>query len=255
MKRRLPKTIISLGAFTALIFLLLFSLWGVKPTTTTPFIQIGHFRLSQFTKGLALYQQDKPYFYDLSPYDDYFIDQNGEYETLITKEDIMEGRFKINSDQNPIKKRIDYFSSLFGFYQPIVTYQNQSQIIKYRAEINGNSIEIIRELSGFPQLKQEMARGIIISFGPNDYVLDQQLNLIQNEGESPMLWEEVPFSFVFILNPKLQGAFQILAQPYQKIKINKLNHLLALEEFGELRSDQLETKMVIKIFNNFTEIK
>ncbi len=252
MKRKIPLILKDSLIFTALIAALFFGLWGIKPTSTTPFIQVGHFRLSPFIKGLTLYQQDESLFYNFSPHDDYFIDQEGEYKTLITKEDIMNGRFKINSDQNSTR---DYFLSLLGFYQPLASYQNQSQTIKYRTKIHNNSIEIIREVSGFPQIKQAMAIAITLSFEPDDYLFNQQLELVRNESESPILWENVSGNSVFILNPQLPGVIQVLAQPYQKIKINRLNHFLALEEIGESKEAQTETKIVIKIFNNFTEIK
>jgi hypothetical protein len=276
MKIRLPKTIISLAAFAALIFLLLFGLWGVKPTTTTPSASLGHFRLSPFTKGLALYQKDKKFYYNFSPYDDYYINQDGEYKTLVTKEDIMEEKFQVELGQNQVEDKINYFSSLFKIYQPQISFQSKTQTIQYSGEVKESTLSVERKINGFPQISSAQAVGSTISFAPEDFVFDQNWQLftekasedifalerftgihltpvlINEEGEA--LWQEIPGLSVYIYNPSLPGVIQIKAQTFQKIKINPTYHLLALEEVGGFNHDGVKGQMTIIFFNHLKEI-
>jgi hypothetical protein len=276
MKIRLPKIITSLAAFAVLIFLLLFGLWGVKPTTTTPSASLGHFRVSAFTKGLALYQKDKKFFYNFSPYDDYFLNQNGEYKTLITKEDIMMKRFGVEFSQNQVEDKINYLTSLLGIYQPQVSFQSKTQALHYSGKVKENTLSVQRKIIGFPQISNARAIGSTFSFAPEDFVFDQEWRLytekssedifalekftgihltsVSTEKNEEILWQEIPGMSAYIYNPFLPGVIQIKAQNYQKIKINPTYHLLALEEVGGFNHDGVKNQMTINIFNHLKEI-
>lgn len=277
MRNFLLKVISNFSVFLILVFLLLFGLWGVKPTEAIFTANVGYFRLTTFIKGFALYQQGMPFFYNFSPYDDYFIDREGSYKPLITKKDIIDEKFEVIISQKPVKKRLSYLLGLYGLFQPEISYKSNLQKIHYFSDIKENTIKIKRQISGPPLVNETQAVGMTISFNDQDFVFDQNyhlytgnitgdleaiekyfgLRLIPMEKEEKnynLGWCEIPGQNVFILNPSLPGVIQLKAQSNQKIMFNKTYNLLAMEEKGNFDGGKIESFMMVKILKDIDEI-
>lgn len=276
MKKAFSQLIADCLVFIGLVTLLLFGLLRLKPSSAIPFVCIGYFRLVPFTKGLTLYQQDQPFFYNFSPYNDYFLNQEENYNALVTKEELMKGEFKADFGQNPIKKKLFYFLYLFGFYRPKITFKGESQEIRYHTEIKGNTVNIKRQIGGFSTVSKAQALGITISLDEQDFVFDQNFRLYtkaadyleviekfygirltpeENTEKTYSLWLEIPAQNVFIFNPNLPGVIQISANTNQKIMLNKIYHLIAVEEKGDFNDEKIESLMTIKILDGLEEIR
>lgn len=276
MRNLLSKSILNFLVLFILTLLLIFGLWGLKPTIAVTTTQVSYYRLTPFKKGLALYQQDQPYFYNFSPYNDYLVDQKRSYHSLITKKDIMEGKFEADINQKPIKKKLSFLLSLFGLYQPEVVFKSGSQKIHYSSEINENTVKIKRQIDDFPSVNKAQALGITISFDDQDFVFDQNFRLYTSNSDDDLqaiekyyglrlvpiresekeyvLWTEIPSKNVFIINPNLPGIIQIKALSNQKIMFNKTYQLVAIQENGDFNKEGVENFIVVKLLNNIEEI-
>jgi len=260
----------NLFIFLALVGIIGVGVWGIKPSFDESYAQVGHFRLSAFPIGLAFYQQDRSFFYNISPYNDYYVDSLGRRYTFITKDDVIYGRFKTDLGEGLLKDRLDYLLTLFGRASPSITFRDSPQL-SYRAQINDREIVITRQISNYSPLDNLASAGLTLGYDCRDFVFDSNKNLYSLKSEQEALawelnkfdpptdlvlptWEEVAADKIFILSPTLTGIIQISAGGEQKLLINRTYCLVAVEETPFKTEGEIMDSMRIKILDNLGQI-
>jgi hypothetical protein len=277
MKKILIKIGINILCFMALVLILGAGFWGIKPAYHDVFTQIGYFRMSAFPIGLSVYQQDRPFFYNVSPFNDYYFDQNGYRNTFITKADLIYGNYQNDLDKKIWAGKYDYFLSLADRFSPSVTFSGRANL-KYSSQINGGNILITREITGFPDLPQPLKTGLTLSYDCHDFVFDDKHDLyslkteqeIQSladltgfslikieppEGTVQPEWETIPGNHLFVFSPAIPGVIRINMEPNQNLMINRAYCLMAVEETPQQNGNKITDSMSLTILDNLKQVK
>lgn len=250
-----------------LLFLLgLASFYGVLVPERIPVMPIGNMQLSTFERGLALYQQGKPYYYTISPYNDYIISGEGVRSSLITNQELADKAFTADYKNSYLAEVRD---SLLGYFNLIVSnisYNTENYRIKYTSQSKNNELLISRYLSvnkgNLPPLS-----GMTLTYSGADFVFDKSGHLYNYQSDENLKIFELLYGMhldyepeslgtlvgdkrLFIMNPLLASTIVIKVGDDQSLYIDRVNKIIEIQESGLIQGSYLINTIEMEIFNN-----
>jgi len=273
MKLLLP-IIKNLIGLILVIALLVVGLYGLKPSNYNDSVQVGLFKFSPFQAGFSLYQDDSPYSYRFSPYNDFVIDSQGNYSALVSKEEIIKDKYQYAIYNNFFDQKISYLLSLINFNHPRLFYHFGSTQFKYSANINQNKITLNQEIINLPHTHPLTATAQTLSYYCNDFIFDQKHNLYTDQAASDIDffnnhynfslnwfnhnlgtnadWEPIPTNSVYLVNHYSPGIIKFETSKNQQLLINRSFCLLAATS-PTVNQNNLSNSLTVSLFKNLRE--
>lgn len=264
------KRLVGSGFFTGILIIAgLASIYGSLTAERSPVWAIGPLQLAQFSSGFALFQENRPYYFTFSPYNDYTISEDNSRNTLITKSEVEAKNFTTDLHSSHILDIRDVLLNYLNLDRPSLTFVTSNYSFTYLAEIKNNKLTLTRYLqiknNNMPKLV-----GSTVNYFGTDYIYDQSgrlyvfqqpedivrfnqlygVNLTYEQGEDRIA---VPGKTVVLINPSVAGALVIKAQGNQSLFVNRQARLIEIEEPTVKRGDFIITPMNIEIYSTYQE--
>lgn len=224
------------------IVLFVFTLTGVSiPKDYELYKKVGFFVIRPYKYGLYLTQQNSKIFYNVSPYQFYYLNDSGDKENLLNWSE------EIHSKETQLNKGQKVFYSLLSYLKladPKATFKNDNKSLVLNSHIEENKILLKLSKNTFTQANSQPLY-VTLSFNEKDIVFDdknsvystitsEELKDINKNLKTALKISEASFSnetnveTIYILNPELNGYLYIPANtPNQVIeKIDLQNNLL-----------------------------
>lgn len=264
------KTVKSIFFFAIFIGLCLFSLYGVFIYSYQIYAPIGNYKLSVFDNGLAVYQKDRPFFYTISPVNDYTLDHAGIRNSLIISSDLEQKKVKSNFEKSKWESIYIGVLHYFGLWKPSIQFTSDKEVI-YDTDLFRNQVIINKKLgiSGNPDIKYW---GTTFTFKGGSILFDEKkiLYSYQYDSDVDLLKKyfglnlskvinvgrfKIPGKIIFILNPNLSGVLEIKANMNQDIWINKDARMIELEEkVQEQINGFYQTSLEVDVLDDIGEV-
>lgn len=225
------------------------SLYGVLTPDNVPVAKVGSMQLAPFKNGLSLYQGYRGYYYIFSPFNDYFITNDGVRRTFISEKELSQKKFKSSYKSSHWDDIIQTVKSYLEIPQLIISF-NSKRAIGYEAEISKNSAIVKNLVILSDQEKTPRILGSTMSWQASDIVFDKTGNLYnylllkdienfestygiklhQDLGE---LRVPVADGKIVIVNPSLSSVLVVKALPNQRMFINREWRLVEVEQLAK----------------------
>jgi hypothetical protein len=255
------------NVFFTLILIItgLASIYGVLISERSPVLAIGSMQLAPFSSGFALFQENRPYYFSFSPYNDYIVTDDNSKSALITKAEVDAKSFTTDLH---ILKILDIQNNLLNYFNldhPNLTFSTSNYQFTYRVEAKNNKLILSRNLQIKNNIIPKLVGSTVNYFG-TDFVYDQSgrlyvfkqpeditwfsqfygVNLTYEQGEDRIM---IPGKVVTIVNPSVAGAIVIRARDNQNLFVDRPAHLIEIEDPVVKVGDNITTSMNIEIYD------
>lgn len=256
----------SLFFFTLLCVIGIASVYGVLIPKNNPVKAVGSMQLSAFERGLALYQQNKPYYYTFSPYNDYIVSGEGIRSSLINGQELSKLSFKTDYKNSYLREIIDSLLGYFNLTAPNILYDTENYRVKYISESKDNKLLVSRYLSvnkgNLPPLS-----GMTVTYSGADFIFDKSGHLYNYQSDEDLKLFESLYGIhldyqpedlgtllgdktIFIMNPLLASTMAIKATDNQSLYLDRVNRIIEIQESGLKQGNFLRNTIEMEIFNN-----
>lgn len=267
----MKNLLISLFFCILLIIIGIASLYGVLIPKNNPVKAVGVMQLAPFESGLALYQQDKRYYYSFSPYNDYIISGIGTKSSLITSDELNNKYFSTNFKTSHLAEIKNTLSNFFNFDTPKISYDTKNYQISYQSKVDGRSITISRKVK-IKNDKIPPISAMTITYAGADFIYDKfgHLYNFQND-EDLKLFEKlygihleyqtgdprisVGSKTLLVMNPLIASVMVISAKENQSLYVNRDNRIIEAEGVVDRHGNEFTNSIEVKVYNNPKEVK
>jgi hypothetical protein len=265
LKRILTQT----AQLLLLLFLLLISIFGLQDSPTTERKTVGSTNLETYKYGINL-NQNLEVFYNLSPYDSYFIVGKDEKRTyaswdneIFSKETQIQHSFLTSALESAIGS--------LNLNNPTATFDTEVGEVKFLTESKGNTITISLKS---PETHLPRKSVLTLSYNTSDIIFDERGNTLNNptpenvakvanfynfvfDGNTEATPETTESTkstgklsdteYIFIFNPKATGVLGIDLSKNTGATINTQAGLIEFESY------ETTPQALIEVFSSFEE--
>lgn len=241
------------------------SLWGVSLPENVPVKPVGEMLVAGFKNGLSLYQNQRPYYYNFFPFDDYLIHGDGKRTAFITQEEIKGNSYQAVLHQSHWQKIQKAVLSYFGLATPTAIFKGENKIT-YSVSVEGNKMTVNSVLAPQPKTGLQGV-GRTISFYSSDFVFDFQGNLYTEKSEEdqaylkqfygiePELMEgkfryRVPGRSLIILNPNIAAVMIVRSVDPQELWVNQYTNHVEIETPAKSGKNEFLSKIQVEIYDS-----
>lgn len=257
---------ISLFFCVLLIIIGIASLYGVLIPKNNPVKAVGSMQLAPFENGLALYQQDKPYYYGFSPYNDYVISGVGTRSSLITVQELNDKRFSTDFKISYLAEIKNALLNFFNLDTPGISYSTENYQISYQSKLDSKSVLINRKIN-IKNDKIPPISGMTMTYAGSDFIYDQSGHLYNfQNNEDLTLFEKlygihleyqageprisVGDKTILIMNPLIASVMVISAKENQSLYINRDNRIIEVEGTPNRQGKEITDSIRISVYQN-----
>lgn len=261
----MKRFITNLFFFTVLLFLGLASLYGVLVPDNVPVKTVGVMQLSAFKNGLSLYQANRPYYYSMSAYNDYFLLADGNRSVFLSKEEIKDNRFTTNFHTSHTKDIANAILAYFNAANPQISFYGENKEIEYDTESSNNALIITRRVKANGNNPQVL--GTTFTYYGIDFIYDKSGNLYAYQSEEELAnfarfygvvlnlkTEEfripIPDKTAVIVSPYLAGAIVVRANDNQTLWVNRNTKMIEVEEQANPQDGYYTTSLTVEVYEN-----
>ncbi|MDD2823544.1 MAG: hypothetical protein PHQ59_05725 [Candidatus Daviesbacteria bacterium] len=245
-------------------------LYGVLVPRDNQAKSVGSMQIAAYKNGLALYQQNKPYFYTISPFNDYFFSKEGIRSSLITKQDIDQNNFKSSFKLSHLEAVKDNLKGFFGLVQPNIMYETKDFQVRYDSKFINNSVSINRHIT----LKNGgilPILGTTLTFSGADFIYDKSGNLYSYQTEQDIASFEKFYGIhlqyksgdprvliedktIFIMNPFLASVLEVKADATQSLYIDLSNQMVEIQDTASWQGSENNSSITVSVYDNPKEV-
>lgn len=227
---------------------------------------VVNMQLVVFENGLALYQQNKPYYYTFSPYNDYFFSGEGIRSSLITTQDLAEQNFSSSFKTFHLTAIRNTLFGFFNLVSPNITYETKNYQIRYESKFINNSVTINRKIK-VKNGKIPSILGETLTFSGADFIYDRSGNLynfktdedlnsfekfygIHLQYQSDRSRVSVGDKTIFIMNPLIAAVLVIKADNNQSLYINPDSRTIEIQGTANWQGNENISSMTVSVYDD-----
>lgn len=238
----LKSYFISLGIILTVIGLLAFSLYGRNiPRDKDMYRRVGRFVVHPYKYGLYLTQPASGIFYNFSPYDAYYIGEEGLEHRLVERDpmEVYSDEYKQTQKTKSFRNKVYAVLSYFNYFDPSSTFSTSKGTTKLITEAEGNALYVILDKTFYDMPADKVT--LTLSINPDDFVFDDSGNLYNifppeevsdfiRAAQFPLSSHEFEGSkryvlgqqYLFIMNKNMPGVIRLsLNEPqYEVVYVN-----------------------------------
>ncbi|MFZ5424215.1 MAG: hypothetical protein ACOZAO_00245 [Patescibacteria group bacterium] len=198
MKRKeLNQLLPQIIGLVVVIATVLISIGGKEiPIGTNVAKKVGRYSVKTYKYGVFLNQTPSRVFYNFSPYDAYYINDDNDQIRLLFWENLIVSS-ELSQPIGSFKSRLIALLSIFNQIQPKATFLTQDGPLVLETAVNNHMLNV--KLAQSPYEGWGHHTVLTMSFDDNDYIFTQQGNLL-TEKDSEEVKEFEKF-FNYSLNP------------------------------------------------------
>lgn len=238
--------------FGSILFFILFVLlcigatFGVLRPEHSSVSAVGPLQVAAYDNGISLFQNFRGQFYTDSPYNDYFISENGIRTSFIDMQEIIDNSYTTSFAKPEAERIFESVGNYLGLITPEITYYTKNKTIKYSTAVFKNELTISRvlNLSKNTPIKK---LATTLSFSSGDIIYDQNGTLYTYAPDTIItlfkqtygitltpslndLMIQIPGKALYVYNPNVAGVLMIQAEKNQSLIINRNAKLIEVEQ-------------------------
>lgn len=251
--------------FTLFILLGIASLLGVVVPDNVPTRSVGSMQIAPFKNGLSLYQGNRPYFYTFSPFNDYYVTDDGLRNTIISEGEVQEIQYKSTLRTSQAKDITRSILSYFNAANPSIKFITDKEA-EYSTKVNGNAVTVTHDFK-FRKDISVQSLGSTIPFYGIDFIYDKEGNLYTKQSDEDIVSFEkfygikltkkteefriaIPEKSLIIVNPNVASAIVVKASDSQTMWVNRNTRMIEVEEQIIPLSGEYRSSMNVEIYEN-----